>query len=155
MSNVRLRGGLIAESLRFVAASPLTDNKSFAKWSKLEVMQHLLQIGWGARPSGELKSILPPEAGGAREFAIDAASKPLSYLRAMVLAPYIFTKPGNLMFIVHGAIDAYYVALVRSPNLAKLAALTEEEVLALKTKDVKDLAAFQSRRNPFARRRRR
>ena len=98
LSNVRLRGGLIAESPRLVAASPLTDNTSFAKWSKLEVMQHLLQIGWKARPSGELKPILPPDASGAREFAIDAASKPLSSLRAMVLAPSIFTKPGNLMF---------------------------------------------------------
>ena len=89
MSNVRLRGGLIAESPRLVAASPLTDNKSFAKWSKLEVMQHLLQIGWRARPSGELKPLTPTTPPGEREFASDAASKPLSYVRAMVREFYV------------------------------------------------------------------
>ena len=102
------------------------ENLKFAKWSKLELMQYLLKEGWFACPKQDL--VIGYRADGQKSFNEDVLACPKSYTRALVLAAYIFAKPGGLQIIYHGGSNAYYNALVWEDNLSMFAGLFLEEI---------------------------
>ena len=69
--------------------------------------------------------------GEANQFQGDWLKSTLNCLRALLLAPVIFAKAGNIKGIALRGVNAYYQHLMVSPTLHSIAALDDDQLLAL------------------------
>ena len=90
-----------------------------ARWSKLELLQHLLKRGWRARPVADVPKVF--QRGGEKIFPIEHITQPKSYLQCLAMEAFIFKKPGGMPSIAHKGSDKYYRALLAAKDLRKLA----------------------------------
>ena len=99
-----------------------------------QTVQYLIASGW--KPALVLPAMYTPAS--EKLFTDRWDQRQALYLRVLILAPFIFKKPGNLEKISHVASHAYYKYLVMADDLSNVAALTDIEVCTLTDKQFKE-----------------
>ena len=99
---------------------------AISKLSKMEILVHLIQLGW-VKADGLLADGYAP--GDALRLPLTCLDRPKSYLEALVLKDKIFAKKGDLPEILHRMTDSYYKCLLRLDDLSCISGLLHLEAL--------------------------
>jgi hypothetical protein len=128
-----LRGRLALSSPALLVCSRPRE-APMLKWSKLELVKYLRLLGWV--PLEDNTPALRQNA--PLKFHVAGNLGTHAYLRCMVQSRLVFSKPGNLQKILHGASNMYYQALLNLDDLSELAAMEDGVLLRLQRAQLQD-----------------
>lgn len=134
LESLAFEGSLNLRDARSVASISSPEQlRKFAKFQRLELVQHLYAQGWAA--DGDCPAFF--RQGGHKKFVSNWLSRPINYFRALSLAPVLFSKAGGLFCLSHSAPAAYYKYLIQCVDTSSFASMPDADVLALTDATVK------------------